>query len=385
MALLSTANGVSCDMLIRNARFPDKDFNFIKGDILIENGLIAGIGSFDGGDCLDAEGLTVLPGFVDIHIHGALLADCSSGNPDDVQTVSRFLLSKGVTSFCPTTMTLPHDQIEAAFSAAGQCVGKEEGARILGVNMEGPYISHEKKGAQAEEFIRKPDIGELEKLNSLCPVALTDIAPEVDGALRYAEKASLFCTVSAAHTAATFEQASDAFRHGFTHVTHLFNAMTPFLSREPGVPGAVFDSENVTAELICDGCHVHPSVIRSAFRLLGEDRLCVISDALPPAGEPDGEYDFSGQKIIVRDGLARLPDGTIAGSTTNLFDEFKNLLSFGISEKAAVKACTINPAKAVKADRDIGSIEIGKRADLLIIDENKEIVKVIKGERYCEK
>lgn len=370
-------------MILKNALVVDERFQTIRADLEIQHGLIAAIGELHGGDELDLTGQTILPGFIDIHTHGALLADCSSGQAKDIQTVSRHLAAHGVTSFCPTTMTLPPEALQSAFTAIRACMGREEGAYIHGVNMEGPYISYEKKGAQAAEHIRRPDPAEFRRLNELCPVCLVDLAPEVEGALAFAEEAAKACTVSAAHTAAGYEQAAAGFAHGFTHATHLFNAMTPIKNREPGVPTAVFDSDTVTAELICDGFHNHPAVLRMAFRLLGSDRPVVVSDAMMAAGAGDGEYTLGGQTVFVRNGKATLADGTIAASTTNLFDEYKNLLRFGVDPQQALRACTINPARAIGADKATGSIAVGKRADLIAVNEKLELTAVfIRGERH---
>ncbi|MBQ9552050.1 MAG: N-acetylglucosamine-6-phosphate deacetylase [Clostridia bacterium] len=369
-------------MIIKNAFIIDENFQKIKADIEIKDGLIAAIGDLSGEDVVDFSGQTILPGFIDIHTHGGMLADCSSDKAEDIQTVSRYLAERGVTSFCPTTMTLPAEELQRAFAAIGSCLGREEGAYIHGVNMEGPYLSHEKKGAQADEFIREPDLEEFHRLNEICPICLVDLAPEVEGALTFAEQAAKVCTVSAAHTAATYEQAMAGFAHGFTHATHLFNAMTPIKNREPGVPTAVFDSENVTAELICDGFHNHPAVLRMAFRLLGRDRPVVVSDAMMAAGAGDGTYTLGGQTVTVKNGKATLADGTIAASTTNLLEEYKNLLRFGVEPQQALRACTINPARVIGADKVTGSIAIGKRADLIAVDSNIDLTAVfVKGKR----
>lgn len=368
-------------MIIKNATVYGADFEPAVTDIEIENGIIKAIGKTEK-DGEDYTGLTVLPGFIDIHIHGTRLADSSSGNADEIATISKALAEHGITSFCPTTMTLPTDTLEKAFNAVADYIGSEEGAYIHGINMEGPYISLAKKGAQAAEHVRPADFDEFGKLNSICPIRLVDIAPETDGAVEFAKKASEICTVSAAHTAATFAEAKHGFENGFTHATHLFNAMTPIQNREPGVPTAVFDSDSVTAELICDGFHNHPAIIRMAFRELGEDRVCVISDSMSAADNGDGEYELGGQTVYVRDGKATLADGTIAASTTNVFDEFKNLLRFGIDFKSALKACTANPAKAIGVFDVTGSVEVGKRADLTVIDSDAQLRHVfIKGKQ----
>lgn len=369
-------------MVIKNATVWTEDFNPVKTDIEIENGIIKALGNIDSESSLDFSGMTVLPGFIDIHIHGACLADSSSGEAEQIQTISRYLAERGITSFCPTTMTLPCETLGKAFAAVKECMGNEDGAYIHGINMEGPYISLAKKGAQAAEHVRKPDFEEFSSLNSICPIMLADIAPEAEDAVEFAKKAKEICTVSAAHTSASYEEARIGFENGFTHATHLFNAMTPIQNRAPGVPTAVFEDKNATAELICDGFHNHPAILRMAFRLLGEDRAVVISDSMSAAGCGDGEYELGGQTVYVKDGKATLADGTIAASTTNIFEEFKNLFNFGIDFKSALKACTINPAKAIKQDSLTGSIAAGKRADLLVIDDELNIKAVfIRGKR----
>lgn len=369
-------------MIIKNATVWGEDFSPVKTDIEIENGIIKALGTLDGEDALDFSGMTVVPGFIDIHIHGACLADSSSGEAEQIQTISRYLAQRGITSFCPTTMTLPQETLEKAFAAVKECMGKEEGAYIHGINMEGPYISLAKKGAQAAEHVRTPDFEEFSLLNSICPIMLADVAPEVEGALDFAQKVKDVCTVSAAHTSASYEEAKLGFENGFSHATHLFNAMTPIQNRAPGVPTAVFENKTATAELICDGFHNHPAILRMAFELLGEDRAVVISDSMSAAGCGDGEYELGGQTVYVKDGKATLADGTIAASTTNIFEEFKNLLRFGIDFKLALKACTINPARAIRRDCETGSIAAGKRADLLVIDDEMNIKAVfINGSR----
>jgi len=268
------------------------------------------------------------------------------------------------------------------FKAVSDCMGSESGAYIHGINMEGPYISLEKKGAQFGEYIRLPDIDEFKRLNSICKICLADVAPEAEGAFEFADEASKLCIVSAAHTASDYETAVKAFGSGFSHVTHLFNAMHPIFNRKPGAVVAVFESDFVTAELICDGFHNHPAILRMAFRLLGEDRAVVVSDAMKAAGCSDGEYELGGQTVYVRGGKATLKDGTIAASTTNIYDEFKNLLSYGIPFKTVLKACTVNPARVIGADAVTGSIKEGKRADLVIIDKEMNIRAVFVKGRY---
>ncbi|MBP3696549.1 MAG: N-acetylglucosamine-6-phosphate deacetylase [Clostridia bacterium] len=368
-------------MIIKNATVYGADFEPRKTDITIDGEFIKSVApsNLDGEDFSD---FAVLPGFIDIHIHGCNMADTTDGNADSVAKMSRWLATKGVTSFCPTTMTLPESYLEECFGYAAATMGKEEGAYIHGINMEGPFISHTKKGAQAGEHIVAPDIEMLGKLNAICPVKLVDVAPEVDGAMNFISKAKNICTVSIAHTAADYATGIEAIKNGAKHATHLYNAMNCLTSREAGMVGAVMDSKDVMAELICDGVHICPATLRITFAVLGEDRTVVISDALMAAGMPDGEYMLGGQKVYKKSD-ARLADGTLAGSVTNLFDEFNNLLSYGIPLKQALKSVSINPAKAIGAEKMTGSIEENKYADLLITDKDfKEIKAVfVKGKR----
>ena len=368
-------------MIIKNAAVYTADFSPSFTDIEIENGVIKNLNKTDA-EGIDFSGCVVLPGFIDIHIHGCNMADATDGNPDSAAKMSKWLATKGITSFCPTTMTLPVDMLKKCFGYVADTMGKEEGAYIHGINMEGPFIAPEKKGAQDAAHILAPDFEIFSELNEICPVKLVDIAPEQNGAKEFIAKASELCTVSAAHTTANYTQGKEAIENGITHATHLYNAMNGLTSREAGMVGAVLDSDNVTAELICDGIHICPATLRITFKALGDDRTVVISDAMMAAGLEKGEYTLGGQRVIKTD-AARLPDGTLAGSATNLFDEFQNLLAFGIPVKQAIKSVTINPARAIGADKITGSIEVGKNADLLILSEDFKEIKAVfaKGKR----
>ncbi len=369
-------------MIIKNALVYGKDFSPEISDIVIENGKIISVNKTDK-DGLDFSGCVVLPGFIDIHIHGCNMADATDGKPESAGEMSKWLAKNGITSFCPTTMTLGIEMLKKCFGYIAETMGKEEGAYIHGINMEGPFIAPEKKGAQAAEHILEPDFEIFSELNSICPVKVVDIAPERPTSFEFIEKAKNICTISAAHTTADYETGKKAIDAGITHATHLYNAMNGLTSREAGMVGAVLDSDNVNAEMICDGIHICPATLRITFKALGEDRTVVISDAMMAAGLDDGEYTLGGQKVIKKDGAARLIDGTLAGSSTNLFDEFKNLIAFGIPLKQAIKSVTINPAKAIGVDNITGSIEEGKNADLLILSDDFSEIKAVfvKGKR----
>lgn len=372
-------------MLLIHANYLDEDFRLVQGDIEIEDGKILRVGKDlprkEEDLAVDCAGsYTVVPGFVDVHIHGCAGADTCDATREALEAMAAFLLAHGVTSFCPTTMTTSRETIQAALLAAKDMMDHpmEGGARVVGVNMEGPFIAKERKGAQKEEDILPPDFPLFQQFyeESGGIVRLVDVAPEQPGGLEFVEKASQLCTVSIAHTTADYDQAKAAFDKGVTHATHLFNAMSGLHHRKPGVVGAVFDDSRVRGELICDGFHIHPAVLRAAFRLLG-DRALIVSDSMRANGMPEGEaFDLGGQMVTVHQGKALLPDGPIAGSVTNLHQEIKNLVSFGVPFEQAVKAATLVPARAIGLDGEIGSIAPGKRADLVVLDENLDIAAV---------
>lgn len=367
-------------MLYLNGKVLDGSFRFRKMDMEVRDGRIVRMGEkleyADGDLAVDCEGHTLVPGFVDIHVHGGAGADTCDADVEGLRAMARFLLTKGVTSFCPTTMTVSEAQIAASLETVRACMADRDGARIVGVNMEGPFISPEKKGAQGDEFILKPDFEMFKRLYDGCGgiIRLVDVAPEEDDS-GFIERAAELCTVSVAHTAAGYDVTKDAFRRGANHATHLFNAMVGFTHREPGTVGAVFDTETVAGEMICDGIHLHPAVVRTAFRLMG-DRICVISDAMRLSGMGEGEGRLGANIVTVKNGKATLPDGTLAGSVTNLYDEFRNLISWGIAPETALRAMTLTPAKEVGLAGEIGSLEVGKRADIVVMDEDWNIVAV---------
>lgn len=348
-----------------------------KCDIYIQNGVFCESAN---GDVIDADGCYVIPGFIDIHMHGAVGADASDGDIASLEKMSAFLAKNGVTGFCPTTMTLPIDTLEKAFCAANKYKKTQKGgSKLLGVNMEGPYFSMAKKGAQNPDYIKDPSISEFDKLWEMSEgiVCLADVAPELPGAIEYIENVSQKATVSIAHTSANYEEAKRALKAGASSATHLFNAMTTFNHRDPGVPGAVFESDSCFAELICDCIHIHPAVIKTVFKTMGDDRVCAISDALPCAGLPEGKYLSGGLEVYLKDGCARLEDGTLAGSASTLYMNFKKLIEIGIPFESAVKACTSNPARCIGLYDHIGSIDIGKSADIVILNKDLSIKKVI--------
>ncbi len=371
-------------MILKNAKIFDENFELIDADIKIEGEHIKQIGknlSGDSGEIFDLSSYTILPGFIDQHTHGCAGFDTCDATKEAINTISEHMIKNGVTSYCPTSMTLPEEKLSQIFSCIKECVDAGlPGAYIQGINMEGPFINVEKKGAQKADYVQKADYDMLMRLNEKSGnlIKFVDIAPEcLDKDSDFIEKVSKEMCVSIAHTNANYEQAMNAFDLGASQVTHLYNAMPGLTHRAPGVVGAVFDSKHAKAELICDGLHIHPAALRIAFGILGEDRTIIISDSMSAASCPNGEYELGGQKVFVKDGLATLADGTIAGSTTNLLDELRNVVSFGVPMKQAVKSLTINPAKQLNVDSVTGSIKEGKFADIVVLNKNLELMMVL--------
>ena len=346
---------------------------FVKGGFSVENGRFAEVFAGERDSGADLGGARVIPGLVDIHTHGAAGADFSDGDSEGLTRMAAQLAKRGVTSFAPTSMTLPYETLEKAFQTAVQLRENRPAgcARVVGIHMEGPFFSEKKKGAQNGAYLKLPDPDGFRGLYEGCGglVRIVDVAPELPGAAAFAEGAKELCTVSVAHTDATYDEAAAVFDAGARHLTHLFNAMPPIHHRKPGVIGAASERENVVAELICDGLHVHPSSVRMAFKLF-PGRVCLISDSLRCCGMPDGEYELGGQRVFLSGGVARLADGTIAGAASDLYSDMRNAVAFGIACDEAIRAATILPAREIGRADEIGSIEVGKLADFVVCGED---------------
>ena len=331
-------------------------------------------------EVIDACGKYVAPGLVDMHIHGYLGADVSDGDKDGIRKMAEGIIKNGVTAWCPTTMTVSKAEIEAAFDAVREVKNSGEyyGSRILGVNSEGPFINAAKKGAQAEEHILKPDADFIKKHSDI--VKLFTVAPEVDGALECIEKVSkeTDVLVSMGHTDANFDDAMTGIEKGVRHTTHLFNAMTALSHRSPGVVGAAL-SGNVSCELIADTFHVNKGLF-GLIAKIKEDKLCLITDCIRAGGMPDGDYTLGGQPVHKEGIKCLMPDGTIAGSVLKLNEAVRNLAENSKLEIFEAVACaSLNPAKALGLDNEIGSIEEGIRADIMIADEKFNVSMTILG------
>ena len=363
------------------------DGRFVRGGFSVENGRFAHVLEDVPGPAEDLDGALVIPGLVDIHVHGCAGADFSDGDYAGLVRIARHLARRGVTSFAPASMTLPYDALDKAFHAAARLrrEGLADGARLMGIQMEGPFLSREKRGSQNPAYLRLPDWDRFLRLYDAAEglLRIVDVAPELPGAVEFTRRASEKCRVSVAHTAAGYDQAAAVFDAGATHLTHLFNAMSGIHHRHPGPIGAASERENVTAELICDGIHVHPSAVRMAFRLF-PGRICLISDALRCCGMADGSYSLGGQEILLSGGVARLTGGTIAGSAADLYQCMRRAVSFGIPREQAVWAATALPARVIGRESETGAIADGRAADFVICGGELEPEAVYLGGKRLE-
>lgn len=386
-------------MIIKNALIFHENGKFLPGDIVIHKDRIADIiteGNLSDGSAadsraidnsdIDASGLYAIPGLIDIHFHGCYGHDFCEGTTEAFDIISTYEAANGITSICPATMTLPEESLSKICEAAAG-YENQKGSILSGIHLEGPFLSSAKKGAQNDAHLMKPDLAMFHRLNKLSGnrIRIVSIAPEEDGAIKFITELKDEVTLSLAHTTADYNMASKAFHQGARHVTHLFNAMSPFHHRDPGVVGAAFDASDVTVELICDGIHLHPGVVRAAVRLFGEDRVVFVSDSMMATGLPDGIYALGGQEVQVIGRKAVLTsDGTIAGSVTNLMECMKYAVrNMGIELSTAIKASTANPAKVIGIDMEYGSIAPGKYANIILLDTQLNIKAVIiKGKLF---
>lgn len=365
-------------MLIQSGKvFIDSEFR--QCDLCIENGLVTGLREnlpfVEGETVYDAAGCYVLPGLFDIHMHGAVGEDFSDANPEGLLRMAEYERSCGITAFCPTSMSLGKDELIDVFRSGK--VAADRSSEIYGFHMEGPFLNTKRKGAQKEEHIGAPD----KSLFDACyeasgqRIKKLTLAPETDGALELIRELQGMVKISLGHTEADYDCASLAFAEGASHVSHLFNAMPGMNHRQPGIIGAAYDDKEVYVELIADGIHVHDSVIRAAFSMF-EGRVILVSDSMRATGLGDGEYSLGGQSVRVNGKKAVLADGTIAGSVTNLFDCMKHCIEIGIPIEKAVAAATLTPARALEADKQIGTIAVGRKADIVITDNTFRLLNV---------
>ena len=358
-------------MFYKNARIFTDDFQFHTGAFEVVDGKFGAIlPDTVPEDAVDLGGATVIPGLIEVHSHGNTNHDFSDGDYEGLVAMARYYLSCGITSFAPASMTLDYGTLGKAFATARRLADeKPQGCSVLrGIQMEGPYFSYKKKGAQNADYLKDPDFEGFQKLYNDCGglIRIVDVAPELPGAEDFVRQASKLCTVSIAHTDSDYDHAKAAVDAGVTHLTHLYNAMPGITHRAPGVIPAASENPNVRAEIICDGIHIHPAAVRLGFAMF-PGRMILVSDSGRCAGLPDGaQFDLGGQSAWLRDGVGKLADGTIACSATNLYQCMLNCLRWQIREEDVIKAATYNPACALGVEDQVGSIATGKTADFLV-------------------
>lgn len=402
-------------MIIKNIKIYTEDKTFSKGTVTIKDGRFMKVAldakddsgaecqntdetaandAEAGGQVIDGEGAYAIPGLIDLHFHGCMGYDFCDGTKEAIRAIAEYEASVGVTGISPATMTLPVEELTRILEVAADYKKTEETkdapiADLLGINMEGPFISIEKKGAQDERNIIScnEDICQQFLAASEGLVKFVGIAPERNKEfLSFISHMKDKVNISLAHTNADYDTAKAAFDAGADHAVHLYNAMPAFTHRMPGVVGAVSDSPHVNAELICDGVHIHPSVVRATFKMMGKDRMILISDSMRATGMPDGRYLLGGLEVDVAGNRATLvSNGALAGSSTNLMDCMRVAVKkMGIPFETAVACATMNPAKALGVYESRGSITAGKKADLVLLNKELEIKSVIKdGMELC--
>lgn len=387
-------------MIIKNVKAFVENKTFVNSEIMIDEGRITNVSQgactqttsspppFEMDQTIDGNGCYAIPGLIDLHFHGCKGFDLCDGTSESIAEIAKYEASVGVMGICPATMTLPVDELIYILSAAASY--RERASRsnareadLLGINMEGPFISAEKKGAQDARHIISCDTHTCRQFldASRGLVTFIGVAPERnENALAFIREMKQSVHISLAHTIADYDTAMAAFGAGADHVVHLYNAMPAFSHRQPGVVGAVADSPHVTAELICDGVHIHPSVVRATFRMLGDDRIVLISDSMRATGMPDGRYMLGGLEVKVTGNRAELvSDGALAGSATNLMDCMRTAVKeMDIPLASAVACASMNPAKALGVFEDYGSVTAGKKANIVLLDADLSIKMIIK-------
>jgi N-acetylglucosamine-6-phosphate deacetylase len=372
---------MTSSLLITNAKIITPTAIIDRGWLVCEGKLIRAIGWNDAPyyetvEQIDAEGLTLLPGFIDVHVHGGDGHEIMDANPDGLRAMARFYAQHGVTSFLATTWTDSRARIRAGLEVTAKLQGSQpDGATILGAHLEGPYINAEKCGAQRPEDVRRAGREEATAFLDLEVIRLVSLAPEFEEnhwLIRECVKRGI--TVSVAHTAATYQQITAAVELGLSHATHTYNAMTGLSHREPGTLGAVMTLDNVYCELIADNIHVHPAAMKLLYTVKGANRLILITDAVRGAGQADGEYKIDNRTVVVKDGAVRLPDGTLAGSTLTMERGLNNLMAAtGLPIESLWKTTSLNAARSIHVSDRKGSLEAGKDADLVLLDEDIQV------------
>ncbi len=337
---------------------------------------------------IDAKGGYVMPGLIDLHIHGGMGNEASYCDLDGLREISESIMRFGTVAWCPTTFTLPKPELEKAFSVIGKAKelsesGEWSGAQVLGANSEGPFISPAKKGAQTGGYISAPDADFI--LSHKDTVRIVTVAPETEGGLAFIKRVSenSDIVVSLGHTDADFDTASQAYKSGASHTTHLFNAMSPLNHRDPGVVGAALNAKDASCELIADTIHVSPALFEMVARLKG-DKLVLITDNIAPAGLEDGEYVSGAEKVYVKGNSCRLSDGNLAGSIYHFNDAIRNFKAHTtLPIHQIVAMASLNPARVIGEDAHRGSLKTGKRADIIVTDRDFNLKKTFIFGKMC--
>jgi len=374
-------------LLMTNCRLFDAADSGQTTSVLIEDGIISRVGQIDSAatcdNILDAKGQTIAPGFIDVHIQGAGGADILDATPEALKTISQTCARFGTTSFLATTVFTPEEE-NKHLAIAAQYAGRDlGGANLLGIHLEGPFISPQKKGMILPECIRAPSLQLLQKIQDVTNgrLKMMTIAPELPGNIRIIQRlVDSDVVASFGHSNATYEQTLAGFDAGISHVTHLFNAMPPLHHRSPGPLLAIFETKSITAQLICDGVHTHPSVLRFAFELLGPQRIIPITDGMQAIGLPDGSYFYNGIEYQAKDGTARYKDGTLIGTALGLSQLLRKLVTFtACLLDTAIKTVTENPARLLGIQERKGAIAPGKDADLVLLEHDYSVHTTIVG------
>lgn len=372
--------------LIRNIRIITKDEILNGSGLIIEDGKIFNIidennieeEEYD--HVIDGKGDYLSPGFIDIHNHGNSGFDIMDSSKEALDRIGEYHLSKGVTSYLGTVITSSDEDMVKAVENMASYENIKTRSKLIGIHLEGPFFNVNKKGAQPEKHIKMPNKEDLTKILNVCghKLKMVSLAPELDGAIeliRHLREKDIL--VSMAHSNATYDEAKEGIENGIRLASHLYNGMREFNHREPGIVGASLMDDRVYCEIIYDRFHLHDVAVKMALKMKGYDRVILVSDAMMAAGLEDGQYVLGGQKVFVKDDKPRLESGSIAGSTLNLQKAIYNMVNYlGVSIKDGVKMASLNPAKAIKMDKEIGSIEIGKRADLILFDHEINIKRV---------
>ena len=373
-------------MIIKNAKVFTDGCRFVEKDLVIRDGrIVFGAVPQENEEVLDAKGSYALPGLVDIHFHGAVGHDFCDADEAGLQAIADFEASKGVLAICPATMTFSEEILNGVMDAAA-AHRNGKGADLVGINMEGPFISPKKVGAQNPEYLHPADVGMFRRLQKRANglIKLVDVAPEEPGALEFIRECRGEVRISIAHTCTSYDTACAAFDAGATHMTHLYNAMPGITHREPGPIIAALE-RGAEVELITDNVHIHPAMVRFTFRTFGDDHVILIADSMMACGLPDGQYSLGGQAVTVKGPRATLTEqpGTIAGSATCLYDCMKRaVLEMGVPLESAVRAASENPARSIGIDNDYGSLSAGRYGNVILADEALNIQAVVqKGTR----